>query len=743
MEQLSREQIKNNKVKKEKKKKAKTRLIVLGITTLLSLISGLYLIYNIYKLTNIENFLRLVVCCVIAIIVLLFIVIGIKVLINHKKKSLVLFMLFSIIFIGITGFINYNMQLVYSKIANTNSNYKTYTLSLVTKKSNKATSIEDIDNTKIGIINDKEISNGYNMGVDILDEEGLDNKLVGYDTYLEIVEALYSGKLTYAFLPESYDSMFTSYTEYKNIKNELKTIYTKEKKEKEDSVQKNINEPFTVLLMGVDTLENSYNADTLLVVTFNPKTLSTTMVSIPRDTYTTIACTGGKHKINSSGWYGDKCVVNTVAKYLDVNIDYYAKVNFNGIVKLVDAIDGVDVDVPYALCEQDSQRRFGKYMIYVEEGLQHLSGEQALALSRNRHYWTGYCPVKYTKDGDRSDFQRGRNQQLVFKGILQKLTSVKKIDTLYSLLDTLSENITTNMDTDTMLSFYNVGKEIMKKLDNNTIDEVINIKRLGFTSSTPSVRISGLLLSMVVNSDSSVKAVQTAMKQNLGLIKKDSIKECEFDINNPYEEKIIGTNVSGKTSLNLLPDFTSYTLQEAINYLTRNGISYKTDPTEKISGTTYKIIAQTPLSYTDIDTMNKSKGVTLYIKSTSTTSSNTFDYSTCLGDNKDDSRCEVPNATNISVFNTWVNKVKSYISGISFTSTKNENYGTIEGNITKIVDNNGKSVIGLSLYKLNKSSITSINAYYDTVKPKDDETNTDNNTGNNNNNDDTTTTVTP
>ena len=85
-----------------------------------------------------------------------------------------------------------------------------------------------------------------------------------------------------------------------NIKEENKTI---EKKEEEAPV-KMLDEPFTMLLMGTDIILDSYNADTLMVLSVNPKTLKVTMLSIPRDTYATIACTGGKHKINASGWYG-------------------------------------------------------------------------------------------------------------------------------------------------------------------------------------------------------------------------------------------------------------------------------------------------------------------------------------------------------------------------------------------------------------------------------------------------------
>ena len=116
--------------------------------------------------------------------------------------------------------------------------------------------------------------------------------------------------IKYAFLPDNYVLMFSQIEEYEDIESKIKVIHTDSVEVEVQSVSKSAKEPFTILLMGVDTLTSSFNADTLLVVTFNPETLTATMLSIPRDTYTRIACTGGKHKINSSGWYSDKCVVD-------------------------------------------------------------------------------------------------------------------------------------------------------------------------------------------------------------------------------------------------------------------------------------------------------------------------------------------------------------------------------------------------------------------------------------------------
>ena len=111
------------------------------------------------------------------------------------------------------------------------------------------------------------------------------------------------------------------------------------------STNKSVTEPFTVLLLGVDSeydgLSNNaaFNGDSIMLLTFNPKTLSATIFSIPRDTYVPIACNNNKsNKINSAAGYGTKCMIDTIQNLIDINIDYYVKINFKGVVDLVEAL---------------------------------------------------------------------------------------------------------------------------------------------------------------------------------------------------------------------------------------------------------------------------------------------------------------------------------------------------------------------------------------------------------------------
>ena len=122
--------------------------------------------------------------------------------------------------------------------------------------------------------------------------------------------------------------------------------------------------------MGVDSKkenikDSSFNGDALMLITFNPNTLNATILSIPRDSYVPIACFPGqrKNKITHAAWYGEECMIDTIENFTGIKIDYYLKINFKGVVKLVDALGGIDVDVPYQLCEQNSSRQWGKYCL--------------------------------------------------------------------------------------------------------------------------------------------------------------------------------------------------------------------------------------------------------------------------------------------------------------------------------------------------------------------------------------------
>lgn len=710
--------------KRTRSKKINIKLIIHSIIMILTTISNVLLIINLIKLKDIETLLKTIAIIILIILNILFIINYIIHNFIKRKKKINITMIIMIIVTLITSFLNYNFYKIYNVFDDITKNYEEYTLSLVTLSSNKVENISDIDDS-IGVIEDENIENGYKYAKEILEKNKISEELVKYETYLNIVEALYNGELKYAFLPSNYVNMFSTDEKYENIDKELKMIHSDTKKVEIEAVNTDANRPFSILLMGVDTLSSSYNADTLLLVTFNPDTLSATMLSIPRDTYTTIACTGGKHKINSSGWYSDNCVVNTVSKLVDIDIDYYVKINFTGIVNLVDALGGIDVDVPYAFCEQNSKRQFGDHLIYVEEGMQHLDGEQALALSRNRKFLTGKCPAKYNEKGYydnniRNDITRGLNQQLVFKGMLNAMTEIRDLDTVYSLLDVVGDNISTNMSKDTMLSFYNIFKNIITTSDLSDIENTFDIQKLGIEVYGTYINISNMNLSMIIPHQKSINAVSNAMKENLGLKEKETIKTFSFNINNPYEEETIGKGIYGGTTLSLLEDLTGKTKDEAQSYCSRIGKKCEFEYVEITdnSHSNNKIIEQSiPANY-DVSLIRK----TIYFKVAkvvNTTKPVAFDYAKCVKEEyKDNSNCQIPNfvGKDINEFNNWYKK----FTFIKAKTTKVEDSTKVNGIIIS------QDISNKSIYEIYTSSsqiqIEYIsNATQDNITPPSDD----------------------
>lgn len=591
-----------------------------------------YFSYSLFLLQRIETLLRIGAIIFFILLAIICITFIIKSLFKRKRLKVILITLFTIIFSCGICFVGYNINKIYSAISNITTNSQTYSSSIVANINSNFNSIDDIGSEKIGILSDKESVDGYQIPQEIISENKLSNELVEYDNYLDLINDLLDGKINLVFLPTNYSILFANIEGLQNLNSKTKIIFTKDKNIKVQKTlnTKNLDEPFSVLLMGVDS-ENenikgsSFNGDSLVLITFNPKTLNTTILSIPRDTYTSITCFAGqkKNKITHAAWYGETCMMNTISKMFDVDIDYFVKINFKGVVNIVDALGGVDVDVPYNFCEQNSNREFGNGTVYVRQGFQTLNGEQALALARNRHPWKQYCSKEWTNYNS-NDFIRGQNQQLVIQGMLNKIKGVNSIDTFYDMLNSISQSMETNMSTENILSFYNIAKDILTKntSSNSDLSSLIGFQRLylsgfdqtivDYDSNTNSG--SKLALYNFVPYQGSINEISKAMKINLGLLKDDPIKSFDFDINTPYEEKIIGKGKYNDSGISILPSFVGRPLSEVQSYCNSRGISLNVEKVETISSSFDGLVSTQSLpAGMDVAFVNKSKGLSVNV----------------------------------------------------------------------------------------------------------------------------------
>lgn len=200
----------------------------------------------------------------------------------------------------------------------------------------------------------------------------------------------------------------------------------------------------SVLFIGVDDSDaRDYNSgarsDALMLATFNEKAKSVKLVSIPRDAYVYIPEIGREDKITHAHAYGGPAAtIETVEELFDIPVDYYVKMNFNAFIDVVDALGGIEVEVPYDMKEMDSEDR--KNAIQLEEGLQELNGEEALALARTRK-----------KD---SDIERGKRQQEILKAIINKSISVSGVTKYADVIEAVGDNMATDLSFNNMKSFF-------------------------------------------------------------------------------------------------------------------------------------------------------------------------------------------------------------------------------------------------------------------------------------------------
>lgn len=208
-------------------------------------------------------------------------------------------------------------------------------------------------------------------------------------------------------------------------------------------------DPVSILLMGVEdyaTGGKNGRADTIMVATFNPDTKSMKLLSIPRDTKVYIPSKGRKDKINASFNKGKDSTIETVENFLEIPIDYYATINFEGFKSVIDEIGGVDVDVPFDFWEYTDT--FPREKIYFEKGPAHLNGEEALAYARMR------------KRDPNGDFGRNDRQKEIVKAAFDAMLKPKNLMKVDEISDHVGKNMETNLKATDGLSFITKFKSL-------------------------------------------------------------------------------------------------------------------------------------------------------------------------------------------------------------------------------------------------------------------------------------------
>lgn len=567
-----------NRVIRKLKKSNLVIRIIYYLVTICYLVSSILFIKSLLNLTGIETGIRIIAIIFFIIYFLLYVFINFLNLLRRKYKGLIISTIFSLLFILIFFIGSYYINYVYSNINNMQESEKiTYNIYLITLKDTEFSS-----ESKMGVISDKIDKDNNELSTKLYKKKNLKNEIVEYNDYIKMLDDLYNNVIDGAIVPGNYDTLFRNEAGFENIVYDTKVIYEySEKRQNEDLnivSDKDFSEPLTFLFLGVDSegdglnANAAFNGDTLMLMSFNPKTLSSVLLSIPRDTYVPIACNNNRYaKINSSAAYGTGCVISTINKFLDINIDYYVKINFKGVVDLVEAVGGVEVDVEAPtymanayggkVCEQNSDRQWGDKLVCINPGLQVLNGEQALAYARCRHMYIG------------SDLDRVRHQQQVVEALANKVLHFNSIKEFQDILNAVSKNIATNMDTDTILSGYNVAKNVLgNKLSGK---DSLNIQKASLETYSLNVYVpsQGRKTSAQGYYESSLEDIKKAFNIVLGKETEEPIKTFSFSVNETYEIYRPGKGKRTGQSGALLPSFVGKSISEAQSFCNSNNIN--------------------------------------------------------------------------------------------------------------------------------------------------------------------------
>ncbi|MEQ2528568.1 LytR family transcriptional regulator [Bacillaceae bacterium CLA-AA-H227] len=213
-----------------------------------------------------------------------------------------------------------------------------------------------------------------------------------------------------------------------------------------EEIQLEKQEPFSVLLLGVDEREGDKGrSDTIIVLTVNPTQNSIKMLSIPRDTRTDIVGHGTVDKINHAyAFGGEEMSMNTVENFLDIPIDYYIRINMEGFKDIVDAVGGITVN---------NNLEFSQNGYTFKEGKIDLTGNEALSFVRMR------------KEDPNGDLGRQNRQRQVIQGVINKGASFSSLTRFDDIFGALGKNVRTNLTFEEMTDIQSKYKDARHNIE--------------------------------------------------------------------------------------------------------------------------------------------------------------------------------------------------------------------------------------------------------------------------------------
>lgn len=208
-------------------------------------------------------------------------------------------------------------------------------------------------------------------------------------------------------------------------------------------------EPINVLLLGVSEDLDSKLTDTIIVCSYNPKKQLASMISIPRDTFigNNKNKAKGTDKINSLYARSPEKLLKEVSNITGIDLDYYAVVNNNALIEIINIIGDIDFNVPINMDYDDPTQDLH---IHLKKGMQKIDGEKAELLLRFRHNNDGSSyPSEY---GD-NDYGRMRTQRAFITETIKQTLVIQNVIKSRQIINTIFDNVDTNINTKNLLPY--------------------------------------------------------------------------------------------------------------------------------------------------------------------------------------------------------------------------------------------------------------------------------------------------
>lgn len=416
------------------------------LNTVLSVIIVLFYIYLGYLLYDIGLLSSLlgIIGFIFLTAILLLIIFG---MFKFKKKIIAYVFYILMIFVMSIGvyYLNTTKSFIDSFDKSDKENFENYYV--VVLKSSKYTKLSDLDSKKIGVCE--------KLGSNVTKKININYNEENYTSCQLLKEALFQNRVDAMIINDVNEYLLSDTDD--DFEKKIRIIYKISIPKKTKNVNKNdsvdvTNTPFTLFISGIDTsgaISTVSRSDVNIVVTVNPKTYEVLLTTIPRDYYVRLhGTTGYKDKLTHAGIYGIDKSVSTVEDLLNINLNYYVRVNFDSVTKLVDELGGISIYSDKAL-----------NFCNIKKGYNYLDGKCALRFARERHSY------------DSGDRHRGENQEEVIKAIINKVSSSSTILTKYSsILSNLQDSFETDVSSDTIKKLINLQASNMPKWNVKTLN---------------------------------------------------------------------------------------------------------------------------------------------------------------------------------------------------------------------------------------------------------------------------------